>query len=74
MREHVTNYADRLSGALRCAAMNDVPRLAEALRESWQHGCAVYLRGNGGSGANAIHIANGWLFAAPGGGRQRAEG
>lgn len=64
MREHVTNYAERLSGALRLAAMNDVPRLAAALRESWERGRAVYLCGNGGSGANAIHIANDWLFAA----------
>lgn len=61
MREHVTNYAERLSAALRCAAMNDVPRLAEALRESWQHGRAVYLCGNGGSAANAVHLANDFL-------------
>lgn len=62
--EHITGYADRLARLLKCAAMSDVTTLAEALRECWISGHSVYLCGNGGSAANAVHIANDWLYVA----------
>lgn len=50
--------------ALGTKAMAEIPKLAEALREAWQHGQSVYLCGNGGSAANAIHLANDFIYGA----------
>ncbi len=61
---HVKNYSKKLSQALDLDAMNAVPALAQALREAWEFGRTVYLCGNGGSAANAIHLANDFLYGA----------
>jgi D-sedoheptulose 7-phosphate isomerase len=61
---YVKNYCDRLALALRLGAMELVPDLARALRDAWARGGSVYLCGNGGSAANAMHIANDLLFGA----------
>jgi len=57
-------YREKLAGALELPAMDVVPALAEALREAWQLGRTVYFCGNGGSAANAIHLANDFLYGA----------
>jgi phosphoheptose isomerase len=44
--------------------MKEVPLPAQALRESWRFGRTVYLCGNGGSAANAIRLANDFLYCA----------
>lgn len=49
---------------LTASAMQGVAALAEALREAWGLGSTVYLCGNGGSAANAIHVANDLLYGA----------
>ena len=64
MREHIKVYSERLSSALQSDAMNEIPLLGEALREAWKLGRSVFLCGNGGSAANAIHIANDLLYGA----------
>jgi len=64
MRQHVINYSEKLVGALKLGAMEQVPYLGSALRECWKLGHTIYLCGNGGSAANAIHIANDLLFGA----------
>lgn len=62
MQRHIKNYSDKLSRALDLRAMDKVQILAEALREAWRDGRAIYLCGNGGSAGNAIHIANDLLY------------
>ncbi|MBI3723929.1 SIS domain-containing protein [bacterium] len=59
--EHLASYRRRLHSAL---AGNDeaVERLARALRDAWQSGAQVFLCGNGGSAANAMHLANDLLY------------
>jgi D-sedoheptulose 7-phosphate isomerase len=61
---HSKTYAEKLINALGIKAMAEIPKLAEALREAWQRGQSVYLCGNGGSAANAIHLANDFLYGA----------
>jgi len=64
MQQHIKNYVDRLSRALRLGAMRQIPMLGQALREAWKEGRTVYLCGNGGSAANALHMANDLLYGA----------
>ena len=64
MQDVVVEYSEKLTRALTLEAMNEVPLLAEALREAWVHGRVIYLCGNGGSAGNAIHLANDLLFGA----------
>ena len=55
-------YASRLEEILRTYDWSRVKMLAEALRGAWNEGHRVFLCGNGGSAANAMHIANDLLF------------
>ena len=52
------DYLERLSISFTEDVLKSVEELAGALLKSWKRGANVYLCGNGGSGANAIHIAN----------------
>jgi D-sedoheptulose 7-phosphate isomerase len=51
-------YADRLHAALGTTDWAALERLAHHLRDCWREGRQVFLCGNGGSAANALHIAN----------------
>jgi D-sedoheptulose 7-phosphate isomerase len=64
MQEHIKNYSEKLSRALGLSAMDEIPELGQALRESWMHGRTIYLCGNGGSAGNAIHLANDFFYGA----------
>jgi D-sedoheptulose 7-phosphate isomerase len=64
MLQHVAAYKENLSRALGMAAMSELPKLGEALRDAWRLGHTVYLCGNGGSAGNAIHLANDFLYGA----------
>ena len=55
-------YAFRLAEILQTYDWSSVQRLAEALRNAWRNGRQVFLCGNGGSAANAMHIANDLLY------------
>lgn len=55
-------YAERLAAAMRSSQTAAVARLADELRDCWQHGRQVFLCGNGGSAGNAIHLANDFLY------------
>jgi D-sedoheptulose 7-phosphate isomerase len=61
---HVRAYSEKLSAALDDKVLTAVVPLAEALREAWRTGKTVYLCGNGGSAANAIHLAGDYLHGA----------
>jgi D-sedoheptulose 7-phosphate isomerase len=57
------DYAARLHAVLRKADWTPVRLLAEELQDCWSTGRQVILCGNGGSAANAIHLANDYLYA-----------
>lgn len=75
MKTLIQNYVSKLSYALSLDAMQQVTPLAEALYEAWRKGNSIYICGNGGSAANAIHLANDFIYGAgiKNGGGLRAE-
>src|SRR6201990_3636145 len=58
-----SDYSSRLSAALQGFDWSPVERLAYDLRDCWQTGRQVFFCGNGGSGGNANHLANDFLYA-----------
>jgi D-sedoheptulose 7-phosphate isomerase len=56
------DYAHRLQGVLASADWTGVACLAEELLDCWKSARQVFLCGNGGSAANAIHLANDFLY------------
>lgn len=61
--EFYRDYGRRLSAALDGVDWDVVEHLAEDLYDCWKTGRQVFLAGNGGSGGNAIHLANDFLYA-----------
>jgi D-sedoheptulose 7-phosphate isomerase len=57
------DYSKRLSVALDGFDWSPVERLAYELRDCWQTRRQVFFCGNGGSGGNANHLANDFLYA-----------
>src|ERR1700742_19392 len=57
-----TDYSERLSAALRGFDWAPVEGLAHDLLDCWRTGRQVFLAGNGGSGGNANHLANDFLY------------
>ncbi|MGQ0683683.1 SIS domain-containing protein [Bradyrhizobium sp.] len=57
------DYSKRLSATLDDFDWAPVERLAHELRDCWQTGRQVFFVGNGGSGGNANHLANDFLYA-----------
>jgi D-sedoheptulose 7-phosphate isomerase len=65
-----TGYASKLTSCLESQDWNAVDQLAVELLRAWKEGRHVYICGNGGSAANAIHWANDLLYViAKSGGR-----
>lgn len=64
LHQHVERYREKLTRALGMDAMAELPKLGAALRDAWRTGHSIYLCGNGGSAANAIHLANDLLYGA----------
>ncbi|GAB2861147.1 SIS domain-containing protein [Pseudoduganella ginsengisoli] len=62
MQQIIATYVGKLTQALQLDAMQQVPVLAEAMREAWRTGNSIYFCGNGGSAGNAIHLANDFLY------------
>lgn len=57
-----SDYSERLSAALKEFDWAPVERLAHDLLDCWRTGRQVFLAGNGGSGGNANHLANDFLY------------
>lgn len=57
-KEHARSYISDLTYGLNEAILDEVSELANKLRKVWKEKGTVYICGNGGSAANAIHIAN----------------
>jgi len=55
-------YATRLRRVLDGADWTGVASLARELRDCWATGRQVFICGNGGSAANAMHLANDFLY------------
>lgn len=64
MGQNVNAYIFKLERTLALDAMQKVPVLARALLDGWQARQCVYLCGNGGSAANAIHLANDFIYGS----------
>jgi len=60
--DFTTSYLSTLSAALAAHAWDDVARLADALEACWRDDRQLFLCGNGGSAANAVHLANDFLY------------
>lgn len=60
---HFSGYAGRLSATLGQFDWTPVTQLADELFDCWRTGRQVFLAGNGGSAANAVHLANDFLYA-----------
>ncbi len=58
-----SDYASRFAALLEGFDWSPVERLAYELRDCWQTGRQVFFCGNGGSGGNANHLANDYLYA-----------
>lgn len=52
------SYLDQLHAGFTRSIMEKVEGLANQLQEAWEHNRNVFICGNGGSAANALHIAN----------------
>lgn len=59
---HFESYVAAATQAMSRLDLEAVERLATALRDAWAFDRQVFLCGNGGSAANAIHLANDLLY------------
>jgi D-sedoheptulose 7-phosphate isomerase len=55
-------YISATHQAMASLDLAEVEALASALRSAWIHGRQVFICGNGGSAANAIHLANDLVY------------
>ena len=59
-----SNYLDTLHSSFNKDILIKIEKLALHLRKIWEEGKNIYICGNGGSGANAIHLANDLHYGA----------
>ncbi len=55
-------YAAKLADALACSQWEGVSTLTDWMSEAWRGNAQVFLCGNGGSAANALHWANDFIY------------
>jgi D-sedoheptulose 7-phosphate isomerase len=60
--QHCRDYARRLGAILEATQWDAVADLAAELKACWSDGRQVFICGNGGSAANASHLANDFLY------------
>ncbi len=60
---HFHSYTARLSDTLGKLDWGVVMTLGNDLFDAWKTGRQVFITGNGGSGGNAVHLANDFLYA-----------
>lgn len=58
----VKGYCAALKKALESLDIKAIESLSKDIRVAWKKGKQVFLCGNGGSAANAVHIANDFLY------------
>ena len=57
------SYLERLHNCFNEKNLKAIEKLAKELRQAWIDGRNVYICGNGGSAANAVHLANDLVYA-----------
>ena len=57
-KTHLDDYLIRLKSTFKAKQINQIESLAKDIIHIWENGNQLFLCGNGGSAANAIHIAN----------------
>ncbi len=57
-KDHFDNYFNKLSSYFNSEILLNIEKLAEDLTKIWESNNQLFICGNGGSAANAIHIAN----------------
>ncbi len=57
-------YAQKIAQVLASYDWSQLEPLAQAIHKRWQNGKRVFLCGNGGSAANATHLANDFIYGA----------
>ena len=62
MDDNYGEYANRLTSILTDRCWSDVANLVDAIDSAWRCSQQVFICGNGGSAANAVHIANDFLY------------
>jgi D-sedoheptulose 7-phosphate isomerase len=62
--ETLRSYGDRLGRVVATVDWGVIAQLAVAMRDCWAAGRRVFLCGNGGSAANAMHAANDLHYGA----------
>lgn len=60
---HFIDYSRRLSATMEAFDWRPVATLADEILDCARLGRQVFLAGNGGSAANAVHLANDFLYA-----------
>ena len=63
MEQVIKDYLSELNDCCSSTDWENLQKLGIALLEAWKSGRQVFLCGNGGSAANAVHIANDWIYA-----------
>ena len=58
----VSSYLTTLNATIQAHDWSDVAGLVEALETCWRDDRHLFLCGNGGSAANAVHLANDFLY------------
>ena len=61
-REFFRDYSRRLCRTMAYFDWAPVEKLARTMSFAWQEGRHLYICGNGGSAANAMHLANDYLY------------
>ena len=64
MEHQFNHYAAALSTTLTAQVMEQAAEMGQVLLEAWRAQKQVYLCGNGGSAANAMHLANDLIYGA----------
>ncbi len=59
---HFTRYVETIARTMSALDLEEIQELAHALRAAWVDGRQVFICGNGGSAANAIHLANDLVY------------
>lgn len=60
-------YMQRLQSVTQDRDWSDVMKLAVEMQNAWKNNKTVFICGNGGSAANALHIANDMVYGVAGG-------
>ena len=59
---NIDEYLSNLRNAFSSQSKKMIYELAKEIKKTWLNKKSIFICGNGGSGANAIHMANDFLY------------